>query len=63
MVDVNNRLPSGEFIIWGTDSGLKKIPEKLREGLRIIIYEPDDYAMEAILLFNAEYGWWVASQE
>jgi hypothetical protein len=61
IVDANNRLPSGEFIIWGEDSGLEQIPEERREGLRVIIYEPDEYEMEATLRFYPEWKWWVAS--
>jgi hypothetical protein len=37
------------------------IPEEPHEGLRVIIPESDDYEMEATLLFDPEFKWWVAS--
>lgn len=39
---------------------LSAIPGGPRNGMRVIIYEPDDFELEAYLHFEEEFGYWKA---
>lgn len=58
----NDRTAINHYGLWLPDSkrDLEKLGNELKNGLRVIICEPGELEMEAVLHFDTDFKAWVA---
>jgi hypothetical protein len=58
--DINTGTAEVGFILWYAESqhDLEAIGNDLHDGLRVLLYMPDELELEAVLCFDQELGYW-----
>ena len=59
----NDRVAIDRYGLWlpKSKADLERLGSELREGLRVMLYEPGELEMEATLAFDPDYKAWIAT--